>query len=150
MSELLADTAAARKRRKAIALILAAVTLVLLIIAILWWRSLGSESEPAISNPATPVRMSAVDVFAVYENDPTLAQLDNRPILITAKLAAPPTTGTVILLSTPGPLLSLGAEMAPGDAVRLSGAKAGTELSLECEGVNPGLRAPILKNCSIQ
>lgn len=150
MSELLADTPAARKRRKAIALVLAALALLLLIITILWWRSLPAEEETMPARPAVPVAMSAADIFAAYENDPTLAQLATTPILITAPLDAPPTTSEATLLRTPDPLLPLGAELDPQYAVQLSDVEPGTVVSLRCEGVAPGVRAPILRNCSLQ
>ncbi|HEV2080261.1 MAG TPA: hypothetical protein VGR19_10270 [Allosphingosinicella sp.] len=150
MSELLADTATARKRRKTIALALAAVTLVLLIISFLWWRSLPEEEGTVVPKTAAATEMSAADIFAEYQRDPTLARLDNQPILITANLAAAPTTGTVILLGTPDPLLPLGAEVDPRDAVKLSAAKAGTEISLRCAGAEPGVRAPMLQSCTLQ
>lgn len=150
MSQLLADTEAARKRRKTIALALAAAALLLLIVTLVWWRNLPEEDGTVISGAVAPVPMSAADIFAVYQDDPTLARLSNRPIAIDADLAAAPASGAVILLRTPDPLLSLGAQVDPRDAVKLSGLEAGARVSLQCVGVDPGVRAPLLKSCTLQ
>lgn len=151
MAELLDETKEARHRRKTIALVLAAIALVLLIVTIAWWRSLPNEDETAIVESETetglPATLTAADLFAAYEADPTLAQFQAAQLVVAGNLATPPETGSAILLTTPDPLLDIAADVAPSDAVELADAEAGTEVTLICDGVTAGLRAPVLDSC---
>lgn len=149
MAELMEDTAAARRRRKVIALTLAGLAVILLVVTILWLRSLPNDDDIVIAEPPGTIIMTGAELMAAYESDPAMAGFSREPVLVSAPLATAPNSGTTVLLRTADPLLSIGADIVATDAVRLAGAEAGDEITLLCEGIAPGLRAPTLNGCSL-
>ena len=96
-----------------------------------------------------PITLTAAELFAAYENDPSLRQFEDAPVLVTATLATTPGTGTTVLLRTADPLLNIAADVDPVDATRLAEAEEGAEVVLLCDRIGPGLRAPALEGCSL-
>lgn len=149
MAELLEHTAAARRRRETLALVLLALVIVLLIITISWWRSLPDEDLGLEEPIGTPITLTGAELMAAYEEDPGLIDFAESPLLITAPLATTPSSGTTVLLETADPLRNIAAQIDPADAIRLTDFEPGLEVSLQCERIAPGLRAPSLEGCSL-
>lgn len=150
MADLLADDDRARRRRKSIVLVLLALAVLLLIVTVNWWRSLPNDDETILGEGSVaPAVLTGAELLAAYQDDPTLTDFASGPLLVKAPLETTPDTGTTVLLRTADPLLDIAARISPTDATRLTDVEEGSEVTLQCERVVPGLRAPTLEGCVI-
>ena len=150
MAQTFRSSRTGRPRRKIIGLTLLVITTVLSVVAFTWWSSLPDDDDIVVPDPAAlPLPITTSTLLVVYQSDPTLSALRNRSLRITAPVASKPTSSTNILLKTPDPLLTIGADLIARDATRLVDLEPGSEVTLLCESVEPGVRAPMLEHCSL-